>query len=94
MVNQTPVEAAGLDWGMMIVFPIWPSYVLQQIQARKSSRAVVGLGLGVGAAYLLWGNPMTMLQSGDVASIALLYATIGVGVVVGTQVSDSIESAQ
>lgn len=94
MVNETPVEAAGKGWGLMKVFPVWPQYVLEQSQAGKSSRAVVGLGIGLGAAYLLWGNPLDMIQSGDIKSIALLYATIGVGVVVGTQVSDSIESAQ
>lgn len=94
MVQETPVEAAGKDWGLTKVVPFWPQWVLEQSQANKSSRSVVGLGVGFGLAYVLWGNPMAIVQSRDLASIGLLYVTIGAGVVVGAQLSDKIESSQ
>lgn len=94
MGHESNVDAAGKDWGLTKVVPFWPQWVLEQSQAKKSSRAVLGLGVGFGVAYLLWGNPMSIVQSGDFASIGLLYVTIGAGVVVGAQLSDQIESAQ
>lgn len=73
----------------------WPLDAVGQIQAKRTSVALIGVAGGGGIAYLLWGDPMKIVSSGDPISIALFYGTVGVGyVLLGNSIAAAVVNNQ
>ena len=69
---------------------MWPMQSFGMISALGISlQSVAPLAIGVGVAYLVKGNPIDVVQSGDLMSIGAMYLLIGAGFAAGNMAFSS-----
>lgn len=74
---------------------LWPFAIVKDFQNKETmTRAIVGTGVGVGAGYYIFGNPIPIVErlaDGDFITGAFYYGTVGTGYWAASSVYDSIK---
>lgn len=71
---------------------VWPAVMAKDIQSKNFTRAIAGGALGGGAAYMIFGSPVPIVQNifseQEFVTGAFYYVTVGAGYFVASNLID------
>lgn len=73
----------------------WPVKIVKDIEEKEFVRGGLGAAVGIGAGYMVFGNPIPMVESlvkGEkIVESAFYYGTVGVGYFAATSLYDGMK---
>jgi len=67
----------------------WPIFVVSDFKSDTVG-AVVGIALGGALVYYTYGNPVNLIESGQLTPIVIAYAEMGIGLTIGKYTADMV----
>lgn len=73
----------------------WPVKIVKDVEEKAFVRAGLGAAVGVGGGYMIFGNPIPLIENvtgGEkIVEAAFYYGTVGLGYFAATEVYDSMK---